>query len=726
MADTDAAASSGRHRLTIRPHHSADVCDHASPSTVTCSADDQRAARKRCSSIRCSRPGRWDEPVGSGQLDIGLIPGVTDTAAAQVVHAAALLGIGVDDASVGRLIDLGRPAPTIPRSGAGGPTPSSSGGRRAARSSPASPPRSAAPRSPSTSPCPTTTKTLAAARPRARPGARPRRAARHPRALRRASAATRPTPSWRRSPRPGASTARTRASAPTSSSTTARSPNRCSPGCAARTDRDRRAVRGLARSTATPASSSSTTHRTYALKCETHNHPSAIEPFGGANTGVGGVIRDIIGAHHRAIACTNILCFGPGRHARRRPARRRARPAAHHRRRRRRRRRLRQQDRPPDRRRRRALRPGLRVEPARVRRLHRRRRRPAGRRSPGRTPATGSSSSVAAPAATASAAPRSRRWRWTPPPATSPAPACRSATRSSRSSSAICSIDAWDLYSAITDCGAGGLSSAIGELAERIGAEVELTKVPLKYAGLAPWEIWLSEAQERMVVAVAPDAGRRAGRAGRAARRRAERRRLVHRRRPTRRALRRRAGHRARHDVPPRRTAAAPTAGDAADADALDARVTAVATSICASSAARAARPSQHRQQGADHPPLRPRDPRVDRRAPADRRAATTRRPTVSSSPTRPTTDGIAIGIGVNPWYGLHDPEHMAWAVVDEAIRNVVVAGADPDRGRADGQLLVGQPDPADDVRRAGRRRCRVASTPPTPTARRSCPARTR
>ena len=36
--------------------------------------------------------------------------------------------------------------------------------------------------------------------------------------------------------------------------------------------------------------------RTYALKCETHNHPSAIEPFGGANTGVGGVIRDIIGA----------------------------------------------------------------------------------------------------------------------------------------------------------------------------------------------------------------------------------------------------------------------------------------------------------------------------------------------------------------------------------------------------------------------------------------------
>ena len=43
-------------------------------------------------------------------------------------------------------------------------------------------------------------------------------------------------------------------------------------------------------------------------------------------------------------------------------------------------------------------------------------------------------------------------------------------------------------------------------------------------------------------------------------------------------------------------------------------------------------------------------------------------------------THGLAIGIGVNPWYGLHDPEAMAHAVVDEAIRNVVAVGADPDR----------------------------------------------
>lgn len=62
-----------------------------------------------------------------------------------------------------------------------------------------------------------------------------------------------------------------------------------------------------------------------------------------------------------------------------------------------------------------------------------------------------------------------------------------------------------DLYRAITDCGAGGLSSAIGELAETTGAEIELEKVPLKYSGLTYMEIWISEAQERMVIFVPPE-----------------------------------------------------------------------------------------------------------------------------------------------------------------------------------------------------------------------------
>jgi len=62
------------------------------------------------------------------------------------------------------------------------------------------------------------------------------------------------------------------------------------------------------------------------------------------------------------------------------------------------------------------------------------------------------------------------------------------------------------LYTSITDNGAGGLSSSVGEMArESGGARLELDRAPLKYAGLQPWEILLSEAQERMTVAVPPE-----------------------------------------------------------------------------------------------------------------------------------------------------------------------------------------------------------------------------
>ena len=59
------------------------------------------------------------------------------------------------------------------------------------------------------------------------------------------------------------------------------------------------------------------------------------------------------------------------------------------------------------------------------------------------------------------------------------------------------------LYSGMTDNGAGGLSSSVGEMAEFTnGARIDLAKAPVKYPGLAPWEILISEAQERMTVAV--------------------------------------------------------------------------------------------------------------------------------------------------------------------------------------------------------------------------------
>ena len=62
------------------------------------------------------------------------------------------------------------------------------------------------------------------------------------------------------------------------------------------------------------------------------------------------------------------------------------------------------------------------------------------------------------------------------------------------------------LINFITDCGGGGLSSAVGESAQMAGGcEVWLEKVPLKYQGLDPWEVWVSVSQERMVVGIAPE-----------------------------------------------------------------------------------------------------------------------------------------------------------------------------------------------------------------------------
>ena len=62
------------------------------------------------------------------------------------------------------------------------------------------------------------------------------------------------------------------------------------------------------------------------------------------------------------------------------------------------------------------------------------------------------------------------------------------------------------LYRAITDNGAGGLSSSIGEMSRLSGgADLDLARAPLKYEGMQPWEVLLSEAQERMSLAVQPE-----------------------------------------------------------------------------------------------------------------------------------------------------------------------------------------------------------------------------
>ena len=106
-----------------------------------------------------------------------------------------------------------------------------------------------------------------------------------------------------------------------------------------------------ASSRTTPASSSSTTSYHVCFKVETHNHPSAIEPYGGANTGLGGVIRDLLGTGLGAkpVCNTDVFCFAPPDYAAGAAAAGRAAPAAGDAGRRRRRARLRQPHGHPDR-----------------------------------------------------------------------------------------------------------------------------------------------------------------------------------------------------------------------------------------------------------------------------------------------------------------------------------------------------------------------------------------
>ena len=243
-------------------------------------------------------------------------------------------------------------------------------------------------------------------------------------------------------------------------------------------------------------------HHDLAIKVETHNRPSALEPFGGANTGLGGVIRDVLGVSARPIAGLDILCFGP---------------------------------------------PELPWSelPAGV--LHPRRIRdgvvhgiedygnkmgiPTVAGAVHYHPAYTTNPLVFAgclgllPRGSHPTEPREGDLVVVLGGATG-RDGLRGATFSSETIDAGTGkvsggavqighpihekqalevvLRARDerLYHAITDCGAGGLSSAVGEMGKDLGAAIELAQVPLKYAGLAPWEIWLSEAQERMVLAV--------------------------------------------------------------------------------------------------------------------------------------------------------------------------------------------------------------------------------
>lgn len=238
------------------------------------------------------------------------------------------------------------------------------------------------------------------------------------------------------------------------------------------------------------------------FKVETHNHPSAIEPFGGANTGVGGVIRDVLGVSAKPIAATDVLCFGP-------------------------------QDVDPK-----SLPDGV-LHPRRIRSGVVAGVQDYGNKigiptvSGGIYYDEGYTANPLVFCGCVGIAPKNLHPREPQPNdhvivlgGRTGRDGLRGATFSSMTMDAQtgevagASVQIGDpitekglievitrardaqLYHAITDCGAGGLSSAVGEMASGTGVEVQLQNVRLKYPGLAPWEIWLSEAQERMVLAV--------------------------------------------------------------------------------------------------------------------------------------------------------------------------------------------------------------------------------
>jgi phosphoribosylformylglycinamidine synthase len=239
-----------------------------------------------------------------------------------------------------------------------------------------------------------------------------------------------------------------------------------------------------------------------AFKVETHNRPSALEPFGGANTGAGGVIRDVLGVSARPIANTDILCFGFP-------------------------------DTPADSLPENVLHPRRIIDgvvhgiedygnkmgiPTVNGAVHYHAGYTA---NPlvfagcvGLAP-VGSHRSTAEDGdlivvmggrtgrdGLRGATFSSMEMDTTTAQVSGGAVQIGHPINEKQVMEAVLRARDAGLYTAITDCGAGGLSSAIGEMGKDLGARVQLADVPLKYPGLRPWEIWLSEAQERMVLAV--------------------------------------------------------------------------------------------------------------------------------------------------------------------------------------------------------------------------------
>src|SRR5262249_31238851 len=234
------------------------------------------------------------------------------------------------------------------------------------------------------------------------------------------------------------------------------------------------------------------------------------------------------------------------------------------------------------------------------------------------------------------------------------------------------------LFHAITDCGAGGFSSAVGEMGAALGAEVELSHAPLKYPGLSYTEIWISEAQERMVLAVPPAQW------------------------PALEALCRSEG------------VEATDLGEFLDSGRLTLRYQGQRVADLSMKFLHDGRPTVVRAASWTPAPDRPLEAPDRREFTGDLisllqhgdvcskewivrqydhevQARTVIKPMVGVGddgpgdaavvlPVRGSTRGLAVGCGINPRWGQIDPYAMAACVIDEAVRNCTAVGADPER----------------------------------------------
>jgi phosphoribosylformylglycinamidine synthase subunit PurSL len=421
------------------------------------------------------------------------------------------------------------------------------------------------------------------------------------------------------------------------------------------------------------------------FKVETHNHPSALEPYGGANTGLGGVIRDPLGTGLGAkpICSTDVFCFAPP-------------------------------DTPLEK-----LPPGV-LHPRRVMKGVVAGVRDYGNRmgiptvngaiyfddrylgnplvycgNVGLLPHDKSFGEARAGDYIVAVGGRTGRdgihgATFSSAELTSESEALSGGSVQignaiTEKMVADCVLAARDrgLYTAITDCGAGGFSSAVGEMGEKIGAVVDLDKAPLKYEGLSYTEIWISEAQERMVLSVSPDKWEELHKLFAAEGVEAT---IIGTFEPTGRLKLRYRGeqvadltmeflHEGRPPIvreavyqpQPAQELGPAEKLSAAEGD-LTSTLKKILGSLNVASKEWVIRQYDHEvQAGSVIKPL----VGVANDGPSD---AAVVRPLLGSY------RGLAISCGMNPHYGDHDPGHMAASAIDEAVRNCVAVGADPSR----------------------------------------------